>query len=175
MVVLRPQSRSSRPVVRDPRVPIATMLYQLLAVLLCAGLASAGCPTNVEWQEFDGFCYWRSTYATSWQQAVIACPTVGVGSQLASIHSLLENAFIMQTYDFAETWIGFNDIAQEGQFQWSDGTQVDFFNWARQQPDNQFGQDCTRVPQPDNPHAAEWDDTACDKEHFFVCKMPATV
>ncbi|XP_043219920.1 lectin BRA-3-like [Amphibalanus amphitrite] len=150
------------------------MLYQLLAVALCAGLASAGCPTNVEWQGFDGFCYWRSTYATSWQQAVIACPTVGVGSQLASIHSLIENAFVMQTYNFGDTWIGLNDIETEGSFQWTDGSKVDFTNWAQKQPDDYHGQDCVHLPYIDNPNGAEWDDEHCEEERHFLCKLPAT-
>ena len=150
------------------------MTSRLLALLLCAGVASASCPTNVEWLEFEGFCYWRSTYAAPWEQAVNACPTVGTGSQLASIHSLLENAFIMGSYDYADSWIGLNDIEQEGQFTWSDGSDVDFTNWARQQPDNKFGQDCVHVPDLDNPNAAEWDDENCDNERFFICKMAAT-
>ncbi|KAF0314018.1 Lectin BRA-3 [Amphibalanus amphitrite] len=150
------------------------MLYQLLAVTLCACLASAGCPTNVEWQEFDGFCYWRSTYATSWQQAVIACPTVGAGSQLASIHSLIENAFVMQTYNFGDTWIGLNDIETEGSFQWRDGSKVDFTNWAPEQPDDIHGQDCVHLPYYNNPNGAEWDDQDCENELHFLCKLPAT-
>ena len=149
-------------------VPVA------LAIVLCAGLASAGCPTNVAWLEFEGSCYWRSTYATTWNDAANACPTVGSGSQLASIHSLLENAFLMQSYNYADSWIGLNDIQTEGTFQWTDGTKVDYTNFYQGEPDNKNNQDCVRFPNQDNPTAAEWDDEHCESDRHFICKMPAT-
>ena len=152
------------------------MLFKLLAVALCAGLASAGCPTNVDWQEFSGFCYWRSTYATPWTEADSACATYGSGAHLASVHSLLENAFIVQTYNYSESWIGLNDIQAEGQFVWSDGSVVDFTDWAPKQPDNYQGvQDCVRMPYTTStPGASEWDDISCSDTLHFICKMPAT-
>ncbi|KAF0308816.1 Lectin BRA-3 [Amphibalanus amphitrite] len=106
----------------------------LVTVLLSAGAARAGCPTNVDWREFEGSCYWRSTYPATWSAAVTACPTVGDGSQIASIHSLVENSFVMETYNYGETWIGLNDLGAEGQFTWSDGADLDFTNWQPGQP-----------------------------------------
>ena len=41
--------------------------------------------------------------------------------------------------------------------------------WACTEPDNwNDGQDCINMP---NGIYGGWDDTECDKEHHFVCKM----
>ncbi|XP_043214027.1 lectin BRA-3-like [Amphibalanus amphitrite] len=146
----------------------------LLTVLMSAGAVRAGCPTNVDWVEFEDFCYWRSTYPSTWAGAVAACQTLGESSQLASIHSLVENSFIMQTYNYAETWIGLNDIDTEGQFVWSDGTDVDFTNWRPGQPDNHDNEDCVEVPDMRDPTAERWNDGNCDLDFHFICKMPAS-
>ncbi|XP_043229343.1 lectin BRA-3-like [Amphibalanus amphitrite] len=146
----------------------------LLAGLVSAGAARAGCPTNVDWREFEGSCYWRSTYPATWSAAVTACPTVGDGSQIASIHSLVENSFVMETYNYGETWIGLNDLGAEGQFAWSDGADLDFTNWQPGQPDNLDNEDCVWMPHPKDPSGGRWDDYDCDSSLFFLCKMPAT-
>ena len=154
---------------------MSLLLTPLLVGLMSLGAAEAGCPTNVDWREYEGSCYWRSTYPSTWQGAASACPTVATGSQLASIHSLLENAFVMESYDYAGMWIGLNDVSAEGQFAWADGSTVDFENWQPGQPDDKDGnEDCVQVPHPNDPTAGRWDDDTCSVDKYFLCKMPAT-
>ena len=117
---------------------------------------------------------------------------------LASIHSQSDNARVVaectKTRDHANSradhhycHIGLNDMAVEGQFEWSDGSAVDFQNWRSGQPDSYGGGEDTVVifdrgdsgrpigtwddGGPDNGLAGtEWGDYAVG----FVCQGTST-
>ena len=146
-------------------------MFRLLVMAFCAGLASASCLSG--WFEHYPYCYWRSSYSTTWHNARDACPTYGSGSHLASIHSLTENSAVIEHFNFGDSWIGLNDDVTEGQFFWVDGSAVDYTNWAHHQPNNYFNQDCVSMPHSDDPSAGQWDDVECDTDRHFICKMPA--
>ena len=71
--------------------------------------------------------------------------------------------------------MGLNDISAEGQFVYSDGSNVDFANWLPGQPDNAGGNEhCGHVWYLDpinNGTAHGWNDWYCDKTLAYVCKM----
>nr|XP_006816224.1 PREDICTED: hemicentin-1-like [Saccoglossus kowalevskii] len=74
------------------------------------------------------------------------------------------------------TWIGFNDLYKEGLFLWSDGTEVDYSNWDKGEPNNGklFGSAEHVVEMLTN---GEWNDVA-DTEKYYICKRiddPATI
>uniref|UniRef100_A0AAY5K6J8 C-type lectin domain-containing protein n=1 Tax=Esox lucius TaxID=8010 RepID=A0AAY5K6J8_ESOLU len=63
-----------------------------------------------------------------------------LGGNLASIHSLAEERFLLSMSltgsDAGITWIGGNDAVQEGVWLWSDGSKFSYQNWSRGQPSN---------------------------------------
>ena len=74
------------------------------------------------------------------------------------------------------TWIGLNDIAQEGKFVWSDGTPNDYSNCHPREP-NSFGGRENCVNMFHERVDSKWNDMACDndtnpnvKGTSYICK-----
>lgn len=84
----------------------------------------------------SGFVTWNDAEATA----------VGMGGHLATIRSSVENQWLSDTFRAAvgaagPLWIGVNDRAVEGSFQWSSGEPVLYTNWEPGQPDDGLGQE----------------------------------
>uniref|UniRef100_A0A914DFS3 C-type lectin domain-containing protein n=1 Tax=Acrobeloides nanus TaxID=290746 RepID=A0A914DFS3_9BILA len=109
------------------------------------------------------------------------------GAHLTSIHSPDENNFIA---DFARTgmifengheaqvYIGLNTFTQAGVYKWTDGTQLDYVNWAGGTPSNPNINPCvTLFADMDSRYESwyqQWPRVLCtDIERAFVCKKPA--
>nr|P07439.2 RecName: Full=Lectin BRA-3; Flags: Precursor [Megabalanus rosa]BAA02556.1 lectin BRA-3 [Megabalanus rosa] len=142
----------------------------LLVVVFAITTAECTCPGNLDWQEYDGHCYWASTYQVRWNDAQLACQTVHPGAYLATIQSQLENAFISETVSNNRLWIGLNDIDLEGHYVWSNGEATDFTYWSSNNPNNWENQDCGVVNY--DTVTGQWDDDDCNKNKNFLCKMP---
>lgn len=91
-----------------------------------------------------------------------------LGANLISIQSAEENACILSDlnrlgYGSGDViWIGFNDEAVEGQFQWYDGSQVVYTNWAPGEPNNSGGnENCTQI-YPGGNYPGTWNDLKCN-------------
>ncbi|EDO27953.1 predicted protein, partial [Nematostella vectensis] len=66
-------------------------------------------------------------------------------------------------------WIGLNDLKNEKAFVWSDGTSVDFTQWAFNKPsDNGKDKDCTYLLK----QSKTWIDFSCANSYPFVCRYP---
>ena len=60
-----------------------------------------------------------------------------LGGNLVSINDAAEQQWIVDNLAIsAPRWIGFSDRNTEGQFEWSDGSTVDYTNWRVNQPDD---------------------------------------
>ena len=71
-------------------------------------------------------------------------------------------------------WLGFNDQAIEGTFEWTDGTPNDFNAWDDEsnEPNNSrpTGEDCTEMWKE---AGLNWNDRSCSwTRAYLVCKMP---
>jgi len=69
-----------------------------------------------------------------WDGALAACRDSG--GDLASIHSAEENEFLNSICNTDKCWIGLNDWDNEGEYVWSDGSDLDFLYWGVGEPDN---------------------------------------
>ena len=107
--------------------------------------------------------------ALNWQDATAEAELFfGPGSTLATIHSAAENAAILAQLTGggfgSQVWIGLSDDAVEGDFQWQDGSALDYDNWAAGQPDDSGGQDFVAMNVADG----TWVDLDGTELLFFV-------
>ena len=97
-----------------------------------AGRAAAATTT------FNGHTYVllaATDYNTAESQAV------ALGGHLVEINDAAENAFI-DTLSEGSVWIGYNDQAVEGNFQWTTGTdETGYTNWNAGEPNDAGGED----------------------------------
>ena len=99
------------------------------------------CPPS--FQKFDNECYRISSgESAGWYDARDQCKKMGRGFNLASIHSMKENAFIAamlyedSNQDSKEVWIGGASTSKGArEFLWADQTDFNIDNWAPGQPD----------------------------------------
>ncbi|XP_062590373.1 galactose-specific lectin nattectin-like, partial [Saccostrea cucullata] len=106
---------------------------------------------------------------SSWTQARSHCQ--GIGANLASIHSDAESLQLLSiigrltAQDF---WIGLNDREKEGDWQWSDGTPLDYKKWLTSQPDNWQGyENCATYRRTNR----GFNDLFCVTKLPFICKV----
>lgn len=81
------------------------------------------------------------------------------GGHLISIHDQAMNDWVNQTFSQFEgtdrsLWIGLNDVANEGEFVWTDGSTSNYRNWFRSEPNNTGGNEDSVLMLP----FGEWND-----------------
>jgi len=148
--------------------------YILSTVFLFPFLTSSlhqqsGCPVNS--QSFGDFCFFVSTESLTFENARIACKNTG--GNLATIINLTENEFVFsQLLGASPSWIGYNDIIEEGLFEWVDNSTVAFENWNIGEPnDLEENHDCTKMRVQDG----LWKVDQCSKSLPYVCKAPRLI
>lgn len=161
---------------------MASLCPKLAVLAVIVALASAHCPPY--WTAYKDSCYQIFNQPMPWEQAQVHCMGFStcegneVGS-LASIGSVAANSFIVSYKKMIEVlggptarvWIGLNDLAFEGQFEWVNGVNVTYTNWELNQPNNDQGQEnCVAFPGPNS--LDQWDDANCIEALPFVCELP---
>lgn len=102
---------------------------------------------------------------------------ISLGGHLVTINNAAENDWVYDTFEpmlptsngiYPFIWIGLNDAAQEGHFEWSSGQPVTYTNWQPGKPDNagglqNYGLMYTASGIPQLPSAVRlWDDVQND-------------
>eukprot|EP01084_Bolivina_argentea_P211573 359887_1 len=88
--------------------------------------------------------FMSNTKSLSWNNAESYC-LFHYDQHLASIHSIDENSEAKKLSLDVSNWIGLNDIQIENEWQWSDGTDLDYYFWANGQPSNSPSEDCVEI------------------------------
>merc|ERR1712215_74176 len=120
------------------------------------------------WEPYGDNCYKVLTVNQTWRESKMNCEDLD--GNLASIHSEKENEFLHHLAGEAFTWVGGNDIKSENSWVWSDGTSINYKNWAEGEPNNFGEEDCLDINHHDY---GLWNDDQCDYHLQAICKKPA--
>ncbi|XP_061444611.1 C-type mannose receptor 2 isoform X2 [Rhineura floridana] len=125
------------------------------------------------WQPYQSNCYRLISEKKSWPDAKRTC--LRSEGDLVSIHTLNELEFVTKQIkqDVEELWIGLNDLRLQMNFEWSDGTPVQFTFWHPFEPNNfrDSLEDCVTIWGPEG----RWNDSPCNLTLPFVCKKRGRV
>jgi hypothetical protein len=138
----------------------ATFSAQQLSQVYHPGACEKG------WSQWDAFCYKHYWEKRTWFEAEALCRQRG--GHLVSVHSQAENRFVFTLTSGLSAWIGYTDIDQDTHYQWSDSTQDDFSNHAKNCTGRETEPDC----QPEE-KAQQWYDWEGNDRGTFVCKRNA--
>ena len=105
-----------------------------------------------------------------WRESVLDC--MSRGGNIASIQSFAEWQHVQSSLGDLESlkirtfWLG--GKRNEGKWQWSDGSQWSYTQWAPGQPDNKTkDEDCLATTGD-----GMWEDTSCEANHYAICDLP---
>ena len=110
--------------------------------------------------------YYFSNVDTTWYEADNMSDNVG--GHLVTISSEEENDFISSLIQQTgnNSWIGFSDIATEGDWVWTTGEDVVYTNWAAGEPNDQNDEDCAEMYGD-----GSWNDNQCDWDRAFIMEV----
>ncbi|XP_013387112.2 macrophage mannose receptor 1-like [Lingula anatina] len=131
------------------------------------------CGSDEKWRAHKDHCYFLSSgygvWDKTWHDARKYC--MQNGGNLASVHDLDENNFLMgETSKWYPSeklyWIGLNELDLES-YKWSDGTPTNFISWDVGEPnDFEGGEKCVSY----YALTGHWVDENCGLRHKFICK-----
>ncbi|PIK61424.1 hypothetical protein BSL78_01645 [Apostichopus japonicus] len=148
------------------------VFFTVLATSVACSFAA--CPSL--WTEFDGTCYrYIGNPILNWQDAEAFC--VMEGSHLVSIHSQAEYDFVLTYWRSARDevknldiypfkgaakspflHIGLNDKMTNGDFVWTDNTEVVFTDWMPRNPTLSETEEGVMIWDRPIPNAGLWND-----------------
>jgi hypothetical protein len=109
-------------------------------------------------------CYRLVTTGKTWANALLDCQAWG--GSLVSITSSTEESLVQSRAGSYAPWIGFNDLAVEGTFVWSNGDAVTYTHWNGGQPDDfHSSEDCAQMRSD-----GYWNDLNCTGTRAYVCE-----
>jgi cysteine-rich repeat protein len=129
-------------------------------------------------QKLGTHCYREYATSASWDTAEATC-TQDPNGHLVTITSQQEFDFVYNNVfdqnflaDTSPRWIGLNDKATEGAFQWVTGEPVVVTAWANGEPNNGGGnENCVEMKWANG----AWDDQLCATTRLFVCEYEPIV
>jgi hypothetical protein len=128
-----------------------------------------------DWEPFkDEKCFKIMDKAglQTYDNAIKTCEQEDQTSNLLSIRSLREqeflNKFLFVTNEVVdEIWIGLKN--KSNKFEWNDGTELEFTNWADKSPTNKIGNNCVQI-EPEDSSRGKWNDRPCNRKNLVVCQ-----
>lgn len=133
-----------------------TMLTQIYHPTAC----------DPKWSLYGKHCYTHVWEHKTWWEAEAWCNERG--GNLCSIHGKPENEFVFTLTKGLSSWIGYNDVDQDEDYQWSDSTKTDFDNMNKNCTGRETEPDC----QPEAV-AQQWFNWEGHDRGTWVCKKLA--
>lgn len=152
-------------------------LIALGVLALLPSLSSAGIVSGPIINPANGHSYYFLSDQT-WNDAEAEAQSLG--GHLVTINDAAENQWVLDQFSPANTgvfWIGLNDFAVEGDFQWASGEAVTFLNWGGIEPTNTGinGEDFALIVATNKNGfiAGEWNDAPITSSAFGVAEVVA--
>ena len=125
---------------------------------------AAFCP--VGWKSLGYNCYKLFDEKKTWSQAEAHC--MGLGGHLASIQSPEEDKFVADLgFASDEEFVFLGGSEVDKKWVWTDGTPFEYTNWLEGEPNNSL-ENCIMLWKQ---KGDKWNDTICNREIKFICKM----
>ncbi|EGT33671.1 hypothetical protein CAEBREN_18283 [Caenorhabditis brenneri] len=151
----------------------------------CAPQKANKCPSRYAWLEETNACYKLVSSKKNFTEANAACKQEG--AELASIHSKLENDFLVEmsttsansSIPSGHSFVYIGLVYLQNKWQWTDGSESEHYrNWAVGEP-NYLNREFWTVLMPDpcradyNPTGTQWNNIENMEQRAFICKKPA--
>jgi hypothetical protein len=149
------------------------LLCLCYAHCLVYALDNTTCPEYFQWA-YDG-CYQVTASKYNWFDGAAVCASEG--SYLASFDSVAGQRWVFESFNAqgktgSDVWIGLNDIASEGSYEWFDGSGIpEYTYWDSGAPNNYYYQHCVIMESGSN---SAWNDVCCETEYYAMCKWNET-
>ena len=112
--------------------------------------------------------YVLTTGAKTWTEAQAEAESLG--GNLVTINSAAEEAWLKETFGRSKRfWIGLNDVDTEGQFEWVSGEELDYINWAPNEPNNSKGRQHYGVM--NYSETRQWDDESGTRKFTGIIEI----
>jgi hypothetical protein len=106
----------------------------------CVAIALAAVLNTAEASVISTLTYNGHTYnlLDSKNRSASQAEALGLGGYLVTINDAAENQFILDNFAnvAGRVWLGLNDVASEGVFEWINGDAVGYTNWEPGEPNN---------------------------------------
>ncbi|BFZ21796.1 hypothetical protein BsWGS_24835 [Bradybaena similaris] len=148
----------------------AVYSFLFIALSLSSAVSASECWPG--WVRFEQSCYSFGRENVSWPEAASLCRELG--GYIVEIDTKAENDWVVSQItakNFVMTWIGANDILEEGTFRWlTSKTPVGTVPyWSTGQPNNlEKGEHCVDI---DKNFGYRWSDDECNNAKPFVCEQ----
>ncbi|XP_035675275.1 uncharacterized protein LOC118415011 [Branchiostoma floridae] len=135
----------------------------------CDNPANVDCGCPVGYEQHGGNCYKAYDDKKTFDEAAAACQ--GDGGSLAMPRDQATHDFLInlknQVDSNAHFYLGFDDLDQEGDWRYIDGTPLGTFQpWGPGEPNNLYGdENCGEIIQQNT-----WNDDWCFEEQKFICQ-----
>ncbi|CAL1543038.1 unnamed protein product [Lymnaea stagnalis] len=143
---------------------------------------NGGCPRDFKTLPSLSRCYYvggtTQPERKTFNDAIKACELMVHKSQLASVHSTMEEKFLITLVADLKSpaWIGFNDLKVRNRFGWVDNLNVDYTNWGLRQPNENLNDnnpqnrlDCVDM-ETGVQVVGTWDDKRCGDKYAYICE-----
>ncbi|XP_033756324.1 echinoidin-like isoform X1 [Pecten maximus] len=155
-----------------------TLLVISALLLSVTTFCTADCPDG--FSKHGGSCYKVVRIKATWAESDIYCHSAG--ADLATIETPEEQRFLeghlatnAGAYDPPQFWIGGNDFAEEGTWEWLKSktpiSAQSYSNWiGATSPPINSDENCLMVTKGQH---YKWEDNNCDDKYFFICEKDA--
>ncbi|MBR8829170.1 MAG: hypothetical protein DSM107014_14945 [Gomphosphaeria aponina SAG 52.96 = DSM 107014] len=112
---------------------------------------------------------YKLTNSATWTDAQATARELA--GNLVTVNSAAENQFLLGAFGGGGLWIGFNDAAQEGVWEWVNGEPVTYTNWYPDEPNNLGDEDYAHLNLFwINENTGRWNDLTNNPTGIYVPK-----